>query len=52
VTPHLRWAFPQLVSYSRFVELMPEALVPLCAYYLIARIVRGRGAGVWYERCQ
>jgi len=32
VTPHLRWAFPQVVSYSRFVELMPEALVPLCAY--------------------
>jgi hypothetical protein len=31
VTPHLRWAFPQLVSYTRFVELMPEALVPLCA---------------------
>jgi Transposase DDE domain len=32
VTPHLRWAFPQLVSYTRLVELMPEALVPLCAY--------------------
>jgi hypothetical protein len=32
VTPHLRGAFPQLVSYSRFVELMSEALVPLCAY--------------------
>src|SRR5215204_2067074 len=32
VTPHLRWAFPQVVSYSRFVELMPEALVPFCAY--------------------
>lgn len=31
VTPHLRWAFPQLVSYTRFVELMPGALVPLCA---------------------
>jgi len=33
VTPHLSWAFPQLVSYSRFVELMAEALVPLCAYF-------------------
>jgi hypothetical protein len=32
VTPHLRGAFPQLVSYSRFVELRSEALVPLCAY--------------------
>jgi hypothetical protein len=25
-------AFPRLVSYNRFVELMPSALVPLCAY--------------------
>lgn len=25
-------AFPGLVSYSRFVEWMPSALVPLCAY--------------------
>ncbi len=24
--------FPQLVSYNRFVELMPSLLVPLCAY--------------------
>jgi hypothetical protein len=32
VTPHLRWAFPQLVSYSRFVEMRQEALVPFCAY--------------------
>jgi hypothetical protein len=26
------WAFPRLVSYQRFVELMPKALVPLCDY--------------------
>ena len=26
------WAFPRLVSYQRFVELMPRALVPLCGY--------------------
>lgn len=26
------WAFPRMVSYSRFVELMPSALVPLCGY--------------------
>jgi hypothetical protein len=32
VTPHLRWAFPQVVSYNRFVELMQAAVVPLCAY--------------------
>ncbi|HYH85052.1 MAG TPA: IS982 family transposase [Pyrinomonadaceae bacterium] len=25
-------AFPRLTSYSRFVELMPAALVPLCGY--------------------
>jgi Transposase DDE domain len=32
VRPHLREAFPHLVSYNRFVELMQQALVPLCAY--------------------
>jgi Transposase DDE domain len=32
VISHLRWAFPRLVSYPRFVELMQEALVPLAAY--------------------
>ena len=32
VLQHLRWAFPKLVSYNRFVELMPAALVPLCCY--------------------
>ena len=32
VTLHLRWAFPHVVSYSRFVEVMAQALVPLCAY--------------------
>ena len=43
VTPYLRWAFPQVVSYSRFVELMPEALVPLCAYL---QTRKGRSEGV------
>jgi hypothetical protein len=43
VTPHLRWAFPRLVSYTRFVELMAEALLPLCAY-LHTR--KGRSEGV------
>jgi hypothetical protein len=32
VFKHLWWAFPSLVSYNRFVELMPSALVPLCGY--------------------
>jgi Transposase DDE domain len=32
VLKHLVGAFPRLVSYNRFVELMPSALVPLCCY--------------------
>lgn len=32
VQQHLRGEFPQLVSYNRFVELMPSLIVPLCAY--------------------
>lgn len=32
VAQALRWAFPALVSYNRFVEVMQQALVPLCAY--------------------
>jgi hypothetical protein len=43
VQPHLRWAFPQLVSYSRFVELRGQALVPLCAFF---HTRKGRSAGV------
>jgi|WetSurSiteA1Bulk_404760.scaffolds.fasta_scaffold46503_1 hypothetical protein len=33
VLPHLRDEFPGLVSYTRFVDFMPSALVPLCAYF-------------------
>jgi transposase len=40
---HLRSEFPNLVSYNRFVELMPQALVPLC-YYLQTR--KGQSVGV------
>ncbi len=29
---HLRWAFPNLVSYSRFVQLSQEVLVPLSIF--------------------
>lgn len=32
-----RPAFPQLVSYNRFVQLMPKTLIPLCAYLLSCR---------------
>lgn len=32
VQRHLQSAFPGLVSYGRFVEWMPSALLPLCAY--------------------
>ena len=32
VMKHYAGAFPRLVSYGRFVELMPSALVPLCGY--------------------
>lgn len=32
VQHHLRWAFPKLVSYNRFVELQQEVLEPLVVY--------------------
>ena len=32
VLSHLQSAFPGLVSYGRFVEWMPSALLPFCAY--------------------
>jgi Transposase DDE domain len=45
VATHLRPYFPALVSYSRFVELMPRALVPLCGY-LHTR--KGRCTGITF----
>jgi hypothetical protein len=45
VERHLRPYFPHLVSYSRFVELMPRALVPLCNY-LHTR--KGRCTGITF----
>jgi len=45
VTGHLRPYFPALVSYSRFVELMPPALGPLCGY-LHTR--KGRCTGITF----
>src|SRR6266545_7196255 len=32
VCQHLRAEFPGLVSYTRFVEFIPETLIPLCVY--------------------
>jgi len=32
ILPHLRSEFPNLVSYTRFVDFIPSALLPLCAY--------------------
>ena len=45
VQRHLRPYFPTLVSYHRFVELMPRALVPLCNY-LHTR--KGRCTGITF----
>ena len=42
VMVHLRSEFPNLVSYNRFVELMPMALLPLC-HYLTSRLAAARG---------
>jgi len=33
VLTHLRSEFPGLVSYTRFVEFMPSALLPLCVFF-------------------
>jgi transposase len=33
VLVHLRSEFPGLVSYTRFVDYIPAALIPLCAYF-------------------
>jgi IS5 family transposase len=35
--------FPRLVSYSRFVRLMPKTVLPLCAY---AHSLRGKVSGI------
>lgn len=33
VLPHLRGEFPGLVSYTRFVDFIPSAVLPLCTYF-------------------
>jgi transposase len=45
VLKHLRAEFPGLVSYTRFVEFMPSALWPLCAY---ARQCYGSCTGITF----
>jgi transposase len=36
VLAHLRRDFPGLVSYTRFVDFIPSALIPLCVYFKAA----------------
>jgi transposase len=36
VLPNLRSEFPGLVSYTRFVDYIPSALIPLCVYFKTA----------------
>jgi hypothetical protein len=43
VLEHLRWAFPRLVSYNRFVELMQGVLIPLCS---LLHIRKGKVTGI------
>ena len=43
VMRHYAGAFPRLISYQRFVELMPRALVPLCGYL---QTRKGRCSGI------
>ena len=45
VAVHLRAEFPTLVSYNRFVELMPRAVVPLCTYL---QTRKGRCTGITF----
>lgn len=43
VEKHLRRHFPKLVSYNRFVELVPRALLALCCF---AETRKGRSTGI------
>lgn len=43
VLEHLRGAFPKLVSYNRFVELMQGVLIPLCS---LLHTRKGRVTGI------
>ena len=43
VCQHLRSEFPKLVSYSRFVDLIPGTLLPMCVYMYLRQ---GRQTGI------
>lgn len=43
----LRRDFPQLVSYNRFVELIPRALLPLCMF-LKHRCLQSQKTGIYF----
>lgn len=45
VCRYLHKDFPELVSYNRFVALMPSILVPLCAYL---QLRKGQATGISY----
>jgi hypothetical protein len=47
VCTDLRRDFPQLVSYNRFIELVPRALLPLCMF-LKYRCQQSRRTGIYY----
>lgn len=46
VQRHLDQEFPDLVSYTRFVEFIPSALLPLCAYLRL--VCFGKCTGISY----
>ncbi|NRB48868.1 MAG: IS982 family transposase [Saprospiraceae bacterium] len=47
VSKQLRSDFPDLVSYNRFVELIPRSFLPLCLY-LNHRCSRSKHTGIYY----
>lgn len=47
VRKDLRHAFPDLVSYNRFVELIPRALLPMCLF-LSYRCSLSKRTGIYY----
>ena len=45
VCKHLRHYFPEVLSYSRFVEIMPSVLVPLCCFL---QTLKGDETGLYF----
>ena len=44
VAVYLRWTFPCLISYNRFVELMSETFLPLSVYENPGRVLSLQGS--------